>query len=106
GIASFTVTATGKVPLYYQWFGPGSSAVSGATASTLTLTNVQPAQAGTYFVQVTNAFGFAQSSNAALTVTGGGSTNDCTPAPSGLVSLWRGDGNTADAAGSNNGSVF
>jgi len=38
---------------------------------TLTLSNVQPSNAGSYFVLVTNLFGFAQSSNAVLTVSGG-----------------------------------
>jgi hypothetical protein len=36
--------------------------------STLVLTNVQPAQAGNYFVTVTNVFGFATSSVAVLSV--------------------------------------
>ena len=106
GTAAFSVTATGSAPLSYQWYGPGSSVVVGAVNSTLTLSNVQPGNAGSYFVLVTNANGFAQSSNAVLTVTGsGGNTNSCTPPPSGLISLWKGDGNPGDSAGTNNGFV-
>ena len=72
GTAAFSVTATGSAPLYYQWYGPSSSVVVGAVNSTLTLSNVQPGNAGSYFVLVTNANGFAQSSNAVLTVTNSG----------------------------------
>ena len=44
------------------------------------------------------------SSNAVLTVTGGSSSsNSCTPAPSGLIGLWRGDNNLNGSAGNNNG---
>jgi Ig-like domain-containing protein len=70
GTASFSATATGTAPLHYQWYGPASALIPGATASTLTLSNVQPSAAGAYFVFVTNQFGFAQSSNAVLTITG------------------------------------
>ena len=104
GTATFSVTATGTAPLFYQWSGP-SGAISGATHSSLTLSNVQPAQAGNYFVVVSNTVGSATSTNALLTVTGGGGTNSCTPAPNGLVSLWRGDGNPNDSTGTNNGFV-
>ena len=42
--ATFTVTATGAPPPGYQWLKNGSS-LAGATAATLTLTSVQPADA-------------------------------------------------------------
>jgi hypothetical protein len=106
--AIFTVAATGAAPLHYQWYGPSETLIPGANTSTLTLSNVQPANAGAYFAFVTNQFGFAQSSNAVLTVTGssgGGTNSTCTPAPSGLVALWKGENNALDSAGSNNGSA-
>jgi hypothetical protein len=103
GTATFSVTATGSPTLGYQWYGPGSSLIAGAVNPTLTLSNVQPSNAGSYFVFVTNLFGFAQSSNALLTVNGGGSSNTCTPPPSGLVGWWKGEGNALDSAGTNNG---
>jgi RHS repeat-associated protein len=66
--AAFTVSATGTPQLHYQWWFNGTN-LPGATLTALTLTNVQWAQAGTYAVQVTNAFGSALSSNAVLTIT-------------------------------------
>ena len=69
GSVSFSVTATGAAPLAYQWQFGGTN-LPGATNVTLTLTNVQFAQAGNYSVAVTNLLGFAQSSRAALTVKG------------------------------------
>jgi len=63
----FTVKASGTAPLSYQWSFDGTNLVS-ATNQILTLPNVQLVQAGSYAVVVTNIFGFAASSNAALTV--------------------------------------
>jgi hypothetical protein len=107
GTATFSVTATGTAPLYYQWYGPASNLISGAVNPTLVLSNVQPSAAGAYFVLVTNSYGFAQSSNAVLTVTGGGGgTNTCTPPPSGLVAWWKAEGNALDSAGTNHGTLL
>ena len=49
--ATFSVTATGAVPLSYQWRLNGT-AISGATSATLTLTSVQANQAGSYSVVI------------------------------------------------------
>lgn len=68
GTASFSVTATGLLPLGFQWSFNGTN-INGATNTLLTLTNVQVNQAGSYTVLVTNAFGSLLSSNAMLTVT-------------------------------------
>ncbi len=65
--ASFNVTASGDVPLNYQWTFNGAN-ISGATNSTLTLTNTLLSQAGNYAVLVTNTFGSVTSTNAALTI--------------------------------------
>ncbi len=67
GNATFSVTASGTLPLSYQWSFNTTNLV-GATNATLTLTNVQFSQAGSYAVQVTNIAGTALSSNAVLTV--------------------------------------
>ena len=64
---TFVVTAVGSESLTYQWALNGTNLV-GKTASTLVLTNVQTADAGTYVVLVTNDFGQAFSSNAVLSV--------------------------------------
>ncbi|HVS51621.1 MAG TPA: DUF1800 family protein [Opitutaceae bacterium] len=52
GLASFSVTASGTA-LGYQWQKNGLP-ISGATNATLTLLNVQPADAGIYTVVVTS----------------------------------------------------
>jgi len=67
GTATFSVTASGALPLSYQWNFNGTNLV-GATNAILTLTNVQPSQTGNYTVLVTNMFGSILSSNAMLTV--------------------------------------
>ena len=63
--ASFTVGATGTVPLSYQWSLNGTN-IPGATASILTLADVAQRDLGAYVVVVTNAFGSVTSSNAML----------------------------------------
>jgi hypothetical protein len=65
----FDVAASGTVPLNYQWQWNGTN-LDGAVSQTLSLTNVQPAQAGSYSVMVTNAGGSATSAVAVLTVAG------------------------------------
>ena len=69
---SFTVGAIGQSTLSYQWQTNSVNLVngpfiSGATGSTLTLSNVQQSQAGTYTVVVTDNAG-SISANANLTV--------------------------------------
>ncbi len=68
GNVSFSVTATGTAPLAYQWRKAGVN-VPGATSSTLTLTGVTAASAGSYSVVVSNAAGSVTSNPAVLTVT-------------------------------------
>ena len=65
--ASFNVTASGTSPLGYQWQFNGAG-VSGATGTSLALTGVQPANAGSYAVVVTNTLGSVTSAVAVLTV--------------------------------------
>lgn len=65
--AMFSVTAAGSTPLGYQWYFNGS-AISGATSSSLTLSDVQAAQAGSYTVIVSNLVGSITSAAATLTV--------------------------------------
>jgi hypothetical protein len=65
-----SVTATGTPPPAYQWSRNGT-VISGATASTLALTNVQASQAGTYTVTLTNAAGSTFTIPQILTVTSG-----------------------------------
>ena len=65
--ATFQVIAAGTAPLAYQWAFNGTN-LAGATGSTLLLTGVQLAQAGTYAAVVTNVAGSTTSAPASLTV--------------------------------------
>lgn len=64
---SFSVTASGSPAPSYQWLKDGAT-IAGATNSSLTLANVQSADAGTFTVVVSNASGSLTSSAAVLTV--------------------------------------
>lgn len=68
--ASFAVTAfsPGVWPLAYQWRVNGTNVAAGTNA-TLTLTNIQLADAGTYTVEVTDAVGTVRSDPAVLSIT-------------------------------------
>ena len=66
--ATFSVTATGTAPLAYQWRKDGV-AISGATAATLSIPNLQAANAGLYTVVIANAAGSVTSDPATLNVT-------------------------------------
>jgi hypothetical protein len=65
--ATFTSSVSGTQPLSYQWRKDGL-AVAGATASSLTLTNLQVTNAGGYAVWVTSASGNATSPPALLSI--------------------------------------
>lgn len=64
---TFTVVASGTAPLAYQWQLAGNN-VGGATNDQLTITNLAPAQEGSYRVIVTNSSGAVTSSVANLAV--------------------------------------
>ncbi len=68
GTATFNATAVGTATISYQWNKNGLPVVN-ATSATLTLTNVQPAAAGSYTLTASNNVGGAVSSAAILTVT-------------------------------------
>ena len=63
--ASFSVTAIGAPPLYYQWSLNGSNLLN-ATFSTLSIASVKQSDLGAYTVVVTNLFGSVTSSVANL----------------------------------------
>lgn len=66
--AEFSVLAQGTPEPSYQWYF-NDAAISGATSSTLTITNAQTTNAGSYTVTVSNSLGTVTSSEAILTVT-------------------------------------
>jgi hypothetical protein len=65
--AVFTVAASGTAPLAYQWRRNGA-ALPGQTGSSLILSSVQAANAGSYDVLVSNVVGSATSAAAVLSV--------------------------------------
>jgi uncharacterized repeat protein (TIGR01451 family) len=71
GTATFSATVGGSSLPLYQWRFNGQD-IPGATSATLTLTNVQPAQAGNYTLVVIDSGQTLVSDPAALTV----NTND------------------------------
>ena len=67
----FRVTATGSATLLYLWYlDDTNSPLTGETNATLTLSSVDAADAGNYFVVVANSVGSAISSASTLTVLG------------------------------------
>ena len=100
GTATFSVVAGGSAPLSYQWSFRGGILV-GATNASLTLTNVQLADAGVYSVIVSHATPpFVFFANATLTVS---AQTACAPVPAGLVGWWAGEGNANDTTGAHEG---
>jgi photosystem II stability/assembly factor-like uncharacterized protein len=92
------VSVTAAVSPYYQWLFDGV-AIPNATNISLTLTNIQLNQAGTYSVLVSNIVGFILSSNATLSVVPASLATE-TPDPSLyaanlLASITTGSSNTA-----------
>ena len=72
----FTVTATGRPAVTYQWYFNGTT-ISGATGNMYSLSNAQSSNAGNYTVVVSNVMGSRTSDSATLAV------NAMTPPPSG-----------------------
>ena len=71
--ATFSVTVEAVPPPIYQWFLNGAplkdkGGISGSESATMTLNRVEPDQAGSYYVVVTNNFGSVTSTPALLTV--------------------------------------
>jgi hypothetical protein len=66
--ARFSLRAEGSAPLIYQWLFNGTNLGAPSTDAFLSLTNVQPAQAGPYQVVVTNNAGMTNSSQIMLSV--------------------------------------
>ena len=67
GEATFTVVVEGTAPFNYQWLLNGAP-ITGATSDTLVVPSVQPSNAGSYSVRVSNPAGSVTSAAATLTV--------------------------------------
>jgi Concanavalin A-like lectin/glucanases superfamily/Immunoglobulin domain/Immunoglobulin I-set domain len=100
------VSAGGSPSLAYQWEYNGTNISTNANPTaidaTLVLNNAQPAQSGNYSVTVSNPAGATNSAAAALAVL---NPETCLPAPAGIVSWWKAEGDATDAFGDNNGSL-
>jgi pectate lyase len=85
--ATFSVEAGGSEPLSYQWYYNTNTLLTNATDATLILTNVQPGDAGSYSVLVSNVVNALTSSFAILTI----NTNPVAPSfssqPASVVAL-------------------
>lgn len=66
--ATFTVVATGTAPLIYQWYFNTNTTLVNATNTTLTITNADSGDVGSYSVVVSNSVGSVTSAFATLTV--------------------------------------
>ena len=66
--ATFQVVVNGSAPLGFQWFFEATNALVGATNASLTITNVQPLNEGTYSVAITNLVAAVNSAGATLRV--------------------------------------
>ena len=66
--ATFSVVASGTPALSYQWRFNATNNIAGAAGSVYTKSSAGPADAGSYSVMITNAFGQTNSQNAVLTV--------------------------------------
>lgn len=64
---AFTVEVSGEEPFAYQWYR-NNQPIPGATEAAFSLASVSDADAGAYFVRVSNAYGSADSALAILNV--------------------------------------
>jgi hypothetical protein len=96
----FFVVAQSTNSLSYQWMMDGTN-LPPDTNSTLTLTNIQMTNAGSYTVAVSNLYGAVTSTVAMLTVN---PAPPCISAPSNLVAWWRAESNALDELGGLNGT--
>ncbi len=97
--AIMSVSAIGSPPLFYQWCFNGAdlasnSRIVGTGTATLTVTNLQLADAGKYTVVVTNAYGSVTSAVANLTVNAQPGTNSTLL--EGCLAWWRADYDAQD----------
>lgn len=69
GTALFQTYATGTAPLSYRWFLNNTWIGPEGESATLTLSNLLPTQAGSYYVTVSDSYGATNSATAVLTVT-------------------------------------
>jgi hypothetical protein len=94
GQVTLSVDIAGSEPFTFQWKRNGAD-IAGATGRTLTLNDLQAANAGVYTVVVSNSAGSTTSEGAAVALFSGAITND-------LVLHLKMDGNLTDSSGKGN----
>ena len=108
GTVTFTAAAVGAMPITYQWWD-GSTPISGATTASLTLSGLQAANAGSYYVVFSNSFGTNTSSNAVLTMIGVATNYASALVALGPSAYWRlnetSGTNAFDYIGGNTGTI-
>ncbi len=89
GKITFTAPVEGTLPITYQWKKAGAD-IAGATNATLTLTNLQATDAGSYTLQAVNKVGTTTASAGVLSVTAPavGSYAECV-VTNGALAYWR-----------------
>jgi hypothetical protein len=97
---SLSVTASGSAVIWYQWKFNGAP-IPGGTNASLTLANVQTANAGNYDVLVSGPGGTTNSALAILSV----NSVPCAAPPPNLAGFWRGEDNALDSASTNHGTI-
>ncbi len=95
--ARLEVTASGFLQ-QFQWIAGGTN-LPGATNPVLILSNVQPANAGSYFVRISNPAGSLDSRPAKLRIRPVPATGVGTGPSSGLVRRWRFENNLTESIG-------
>jgi hypothetical protein len=95
---TFTAAATGALPLTYIWLS-GDTPVQSSASAAYTIDNVQPGNAGSYYVAVSNSYGAVTSAVAILKVFSG-------PITSNLVVHLTFDGNFNDTSGRGNNAAY
>ncbi len=78
---NLTVTATGSLPMVYNWFKNGTLLTAASRTDTLTFSAAQASDAGNYWVVVANAYGSVTSQVATVTVTSTGTQPVITQSP-------------------------
>ncbi len=105
GSASFSVTATGATPLYYQWQDDGAR-LSGATNGSYSLSAARTSDAGSYTVVVSNAYGAVTSTVAVLTVNKATPVVNSWPTASGITYLQALSASTLSGGSASVGGTF
>jgi hypothetical protein len=65
---AFSVTASGRAPLSYQWYFDGNQPIPGRTGASLSIPSVSASDQGRYSVTVQNAVGVTTSAGALLQI--------------------------------------